>query len=76
MKKTKKIDLWKSSKSQLIAKINTQENQINSLESTIKDELYKIFMDKLEEPTEIARIKKENKRLREKVKTLKNLLRE
>lgn len=76
MKKTEKIDLWKSSKIQLIAKINTQENQINMLESTIKDELYKIFMDKLEEPTEIARIKKENKRLREKVKTLKNLLRE
>lgn len=76
MKKTRKIDLWKSSKSQLIAKINTQENQINVLESTVKDELYKIFMDKLEEPTEIARIKKENKRLREKVKALKNLLRE
>ena len=40
----------------------------------IKDELYKIFMDKLREPQELDRVKKENKNLRSKVKTLKALL--
>jgi hypothetical protein len=74
--KIKNIDcnLLKLSKIQLIAKINSLELINEDLESTIKDELYKIFMDKLKEPQELQRLKKENKNLRSKVKTLKQLL--
>jgi hypothetical protein len=74
--KIKNIDcnLLKLSKIQLIAKINSLELINEDLESTIKDELYKIFMDKLKEPQELQRLKKENKNLRSKVKTLKQVL--
>lgn len=70
----KAIDLFKLDKFQLIKKINTLELKNSALEQTIKDELYKIFMDKLKEPQELDRVKKENKNLRSKVKTLKALL--
>lgn len=68
------IDLFRLDKFQLIKKINTLELENSVLEQTIKDELYKIFMDKLREPQELDRVKKENKNLRSKVKTLKALL--
>lgn len=68
------IDLFRLDKFQLIKKINTLELENSVLEQTIKDELYKIFMDKLREPQELDRVKKENKNLRSKVKTLKVLL--
>lgn len=68
------IDLFRLDKFQLIKKINTLELQNSVLEQTIKDELYKIFMDKLREPQELDRVKKENKNLRSKVKNLKALL--
>lgn len=74
MKKTKNIDLLKMNKLQLIHQINTITLDKEILEESIKDELYKIFMDKLREPQELQRLKKENKNLRDKVKTLKNLL--
>nr|DAV47754.1 MAG TPA: hypothetical protein [Caudoviricetes sp.] len=75
MIKTKKaIDLFKLDKFQLIRKINTLELENSALEQTIKNELYKIFMDKLKEPQELDKVKKENKNLRSKVKTLKALL--
>lgn len=70
----KAIDLFKLDKFQLIRKINTLELENSALEQTIKNELYKIFMDKLKEPQELDRVKKENKNLRSKVKTLKALL--
>lgn len=68
------IDLFKLSKIQLIRKINTLEGDKKVLEETIKDELYKTFMDKLNEPLELARLRKENKNLRAKVKTLKQII--
>ena len=68
------IDLCRLDKFPLIKKINTLELENSVLEQTIKDELYKIFMDKLREPQELDRVKKENKNLRSKVKTLKALL--
>lgn len=68
------IDLFRLDKFQLIKKINTLELENSVLEQTIKDELYKIFMDKLREPQELDRVKKENKNLISKVKTLKALL--
>jgi DNA anti-recombination protein RmuC len=63
-----------SKKDKLIKKINTLENENETLKETIKNELYKSFMNKLNEPLELDRIKKENKRLRNKVKTLKEIL--
>lgn len=55
-------------------RINTLESEVEVLQDTIKDELYKTFMEKLKEPTELARYKRENQNLRAKVKTLKALL--
>lgn len=75
MRKLKQvIDLFKLNKIQLIQRINTLELEKSTLEETIKDELYKTFMDKLKEPQELARYKKDNKNLRMKVKTLKQIL--
>lgn len=68
------IELLRLDKIQLIKKVNTLELRNQDLENTIKDELYKNFMAKLEEPQEINRLKKENKNLRAKNKTLKILL--
>ncbi len=55
-------------------RINTLELQVETLENIIKDELYKEFMAKLGEPAEIQRVKKENKRLRLQVKSLKEII--
>jgi DNA anti-recombination protein RmuC len=63
-----------SKKDKLKKRINTLENENETLKETIKNELYKSFMNKLNEPLELDRIKKENKRLRNKVKTLKEIL--
>ena len=68
------IDLFKLNKIQLIHKINSLELRVEELEDTIKDELYKTFMNKLQEPQELNRYKKENTNLRKKIKILKNLL--
>ena len=68
------IYLFRLSKIQLIHKINTLEGDKTVLEETIKDELYKTFMDKLKEPLELDRLRKENKNLRAKVKTLKQII--
>lgn len=57
-------------------KINTLELKVEMLENAIKDELYKEFMEKLGEPIEIERLKNDNKRLRKKVKQLKELIKE
>lgn len=55
-------------------RINTLELQVETLENIIKDELYKEFMAKLAEPAELQRVKKENKRLRLQVKSLKEII--
>lgn len=61
-------------KRKLKKRINQLENENEVLTNAIKDELYRIFMDKLGEPGEIARYKKENSRLRKQVKTLKEII--
>lgn len=48
--------------------------ELETLKNTIKDDLYKEFMAKLEEPDKMERIKKENRRLRQQVKELKEML--
>ena len=57
-------------------KINTLENENETLRNTIKDELYKEFMKKLGEPLEVSRLKRENKRLRKQKKELQEIIRE
>ena len=78
MKKRKKkkfsFSLLKLNKFQLIRRINTLELEKDVLAETIKDELFNTFMNKLNEPQEIERYRKENKRLREQVRTLKQLI--
>lgn len=81
--KRKKIDIQDylekgkvPTKRKMIKHINTLEMEIETLRETIKDELYKRFMDKLGEPLEMERIRNENKRLRRQIKTLKELLKE
>ena len=49
-------------------KINTLENENETLKNAIKDELYKEFMKRLGEPLEVSRLKRENKRLRKQKK--------
>ena len=55
-------------------KINTLENKDVELEAIIKDELYKVFMEKLSEPAKMERLIEENKRLRKKNKLLKEII--
>lgn len=54
--------------------LNTVTMERDTLKETIKDELYKAFMAKLEEPLVYERTKQENKRLRQQVKTLKEII--
>lgn len=54
-------------------KVNTLENKVATLENTIKDELYKSFIEKLRESIEIELLKKENKKLRQKCKILREI---
>ena len=43
---------------------------------TIKDDLYTKFMNKLDNEIDLDRLKKENKKLRAKVKSLKDIIKE
>lgn len=72
MKKINKIPIWIKQHRQ----INTLENKVEALENTIKEELYKEFMKKLGEPMEVERLRKENKMLRQKIKVLKEMIKE
>ena len=65
----KMIDIIK-----LKRKINTLENQVETLENSIKDELYKEFIKKLGETAENDKLKKENKKLRIKIRELKEII--
>lgn len=55
--------------------INTLTNERDTLKAIIQDELYKTFMDKLSEDLAAKRALKDNKRLRQQVKTLKDIIR-
>ena len=57
-------------------KINTLENENQTLKNAIKDELYKEFMKRLGEPLEVSRLKRENKRLKKQKKELQEIIRE
>lgn len=59
------------SKIKMRRRINTLEMENEVLKNTIKDELYKEFMKKLGEPEENKRLRKENKKLRLKIKDYK-----
>ena len=72
--KLSKIELLKMSKPRLIERINRLENDKATLEDLIKSELYKTFMNKIDESIELERLKKENKNLRQKNKTLKSII--
>ena len=54
-------------------KINKLKNEVNSLQDTIKNELYISFMARLSENYEVERLRKENKALRLKIKELKKV---
>ena len=72
MKRINKIPIWIKQH----RKINTLENKVEALENSIKEELYKEFMKKLGEPREVERLRKENKKLRQKIKVLKEMIKE
>ena len=74
MNKIIKKVLSKSKKGKLYLKINTLENENETLKNTIKNELYKTFMDKLGEPLEMNRLRVENKKLRKKIKLYKEMV--
>lgn len=63
-----KIDLNK--------RINTLENENETLRNTIKDNLYDRFMRKLDETSELDRYILENKRLRKQINVLKQMIRD
>ena len=52
-------------------RINTLELEKKELEEIIKEGLFKEFIKKINEPIELERLRKENKRLRKKIKDLK-----
>lgn len=72
MKRINKIPIWIKQHRQ----IHTLENKVETLENSIKEELYKEFMKKLGEPMEVERLRKENKMLRQKIKVLKEMIKE
>lgn len=57
-------------------KIHTLQNEVETLKYAIKDELYKEFMKRLDEPMEVNRYKKENKKLRQHIKSLKEIIKD
>lgn len=57
-------------------KINSLENEVETLGNSIKDELYKEFLKNLGDSVENERLKKEIKMLRKKVKVLKEIIKE
>ena len=55
-------------------KINTLKNEVETLKNAIKDDLYKEFINQLNKPEKIEKIKNENKRLKKQIKELKESL--
>lgn len=60
----------------LLWKYNCLRLESQELKDTIKEGLYKKFMQKLNEPIELGRLKEENKQLREERKALRKELKE
>lgn len=56
----------------LLKKYNTLETKYESLKSDVEEDCFNKLLDKLGEPLEIKRLREENKRLRIKLKDLKN----
>ena len=56
-------------KIKLNLKINTLQNEIDTLQETIKEDLLSKFMSKLNDEAELNRLRNENKRPRAKVKS-------
>lgn len=65
-----------SSKRKMRKKINTLETENEMLKNTIKDELYKAFMKKLNDSEADKRYKEDNIRLRKQIKVLKQIIKE
>ena len=65
-----------STKRKLRKKINTLEAENEMLKNTIKDELYKAFMKKLNDSEADKRYKEDNIRLRKQIKVLKQIIKE
>lgn len=63
-------------KIKLNLKINTLQNEIDTLQETIKEDLLSKFMSKLNDEAELNRLRNENERLRAKVKSLKEIIKE
>ena len=63
-------------KIKLNLKINTLQNEIDTLQETIKEDLLSKFMSKLNDEAELNRLRNENKRLRAKVKSLKEIIKD
>lgn len=63
-------------KRKLRKRINTLEMENEMLKNTLKDELYKTFMKKLNDSEADKRYKEDNVRLRKQIKILKEMLRE
>ena len=55
-------------------KINTLQNQLDTLQKQLKDGLYGNFMIYANNVEEIEELKKENRRLRAKIKELKEMI--
>lgn len=72
MKQLNKIPIWVKQKRE----INTLKLEVETLKNSIKEELYNEFMKKLGEPADNDRLYKENKRLRQQVKSLKEIIKE
>ena len=64
------------SKRKMRKKINTLENENEMLKNIIKDELYKSFMNKLNDSEVDKRYKEDNVRLRKQIKVLKQIIKE
>lgn len=64
------------SKRKMRKEINTLKAENEMLKQSIKEELYKTFMAKLGEPLEMERLRNDNKNLRKKIKTLKEIIKE
>lgn len=58
----------KFEKFDLQRKINSLENEVATLKSIIKEELYQDFMDYIDIRNENERLKEQNKKIREKLK--------
>lgn len=57
-------------------KYNTLELEYKTLKESVKTDLYKNLLHRLDEPEEVKRLRDANKHLRKKVKLLKEIIRE